>query len=74
MGNVTDIVAPNLFHPLGIKNAMAACCTAKLWETADFPEKIKDIPWENFLDEQNWTHQSGAREPRGPSNADAHGF
>jgi hypothetical protein len=58
MGNVTDIVAPNLFHHLGIKNAIAACPTAKLWGTKGFTEKIKDINWENFLDEKTWPHQS----------------
>jgi hypothetical protein len=58
MGNITDIVAPNLFHHLGIKNAIAACPTAKLWGTTGFTEKIKDITWENFLDEKTWPHQS----------------
>jgi hypothetical protein len=57
MGNVTDIVAPNLFHHLGIKNAIATCPTAKLWGTNGFKEKITDIPWENFLDEKTWPHQ-----------------
>jgi hypothetical protein len=58
MGNVTDIVAPNLFHHLGIKKAIEAFPAAKLWGTVGFDEKIKDIPWQNFLTASNWPHQA----------------
>jgi hypothetical protein len=57
MGNVTDIVAPNLFHHLGIKNAIEAFPAAKLWGTIGFDKKIKDIPWQNFLTASNWPYQ-----------------
>jgi hypothetical protein len=58
MGNVTDIVAPNLFHHLGIKKAIEAFPAAKLWGTVGFDEKIKDIPWQNFLTASNWPYQA----------------
>jgi hypothetical protein len=58
MGDVTDIVAPNLFHHLGIKKAIEACPAAKLWGTVGFDEKIQDIPWQNFLTASNWPHQA----------------
>lgn len=54
MGNITDIVAPNLFHHLGIQAAIAAHPKAKLWGTGGFEKKRKDIPWHDFLDERTW--------------------
>ena len=41
MGDVTDIVAPNLFHHLGIKKAVAALPQAKLWGVNGFELKRK---------------------------------
>jgi hypothetical protein len=57
MGNITDIVAPNLFHHLGIQNAVAAHPTAKLWSTKGLEEKRKDIIWGDFLAENTWPYQ-----------------
>ena len=57
MGAVTDIVAPNLFHHLGIANAVAAHPQARLWGVAGFERKRKDIAWGAFLDARQWPHQ-----------------
>jgi hypothetical protein len=57
MGEVTDIIAPNLYHHLGIKNAVAAHPQAKLWATAGLELKRKDIEWQSFLDESTWPYQ-----------------
>jgi hypothetical protein len=56
MGNVTDIVAPNLFHHLGIQAAVAAHPQAKLWGVGGFERKRKDIRWGQFLDEHTWPY------------------
>lgn len=57
MGQVTDIVAPNLFHHLGIQQAVAAHPQAKLWGAAGFDSKRSDIAWAAFLDAGTWPHQ-----------------
>jgi hypothetical protein len=56
MGEVTDIVAPNLFHHLGIEQAIAAHPQAKLWGVAGFEAKRKDLPWQHFLSETTWPY------------------
>jgi hypothetical protein len=56
MGNVTDIIAPSLFHHLGIKNAVAALPLAKLWGAIGLEQKQKDITWNNFLAEKQWPY------------------
>jgi hypothetical protein len=58
MGNVTDIVAPNLFHHLGINGAIAAFPEAKLWGSAGLEQKRKDLNWDAFLDASNWPYQA----------------
>jgi hypothetical protein len=58
MGNVTDIVAPNLFHHLGINGAIAAFPNAKLWGSAGLEQKRKDLNWDAFLDASNWPYQA----------------
>jgi hypothetical protein len=58
MGDVTDIVAPNLFHHLGIPAAIAAHPTARLWGSAGLEQKRPDIKWGKFLDKHTWPHQS----------------
>jgi hypothetical protein len=58
MGQVTDIVAPNLFHHLGIQKAVAAHPQAKLWGVAGFEKKRKDIRWDSFLGAGQWPHQA----------------
>lgn len=57
MGQVSDIVAPNLFHHLGIQNAVAAHPQAKLWGVAGLDAKRKDIHWGAFLSADTWSHQ-----------------
>lgn len=57
MGAVTDIVAPNLFHHLGIAHAVAAHPQARLWGVAGFERKRKDIAWGAFLEAGQWPHQ-----------------
>ncbi|MBK9340359.1 MAG: hypothetical protein IPN04_06815 [Rhodoferax sp.] len=56
MGDVTDIVAPNLFHHLGIKKAVAALPKAKLWGINGFDQKRKDLPWQSFVTGINWPY------------------
>jgi hypothetical protein len=58
MGEVTDIVAPNLYHHLGIQKAAAAHPQAKLWGVAGFEHKRKDIRWDSFLSASDWPHQA----------------
>jgi hypothetical protein len=57
MGKVTDIVAPNLYHHLGIQKAVEAQPAAHLWGAAGFEQKRKDIAWQSFLNESAWPYQ-----------------
>ena len=56
MDGVTDIVAPNLFHHLGIKKAMTALPEAKLWGVKGFDQKRKDLQWQSFVTEDSWLY------------------
>jgi hypothetical protein len=57
MGKVTNIVAPNLFHHLGIQKAIEALPDAHLWGVGGFEQKRKDIAWQSFLNESTWPYQ-----------------
>lgn len=56
IGSVTDIIAPNLFHHLGVKAAMKLYPDATLWGAPGFAEKIKDIAWQKTLTRDEWQH------------------
>lgn len=56
-GKITDIVAPNLFHNLGLKKAMELYPAARLWGAKGFKEKIPDLNWHNEISPENWIYQ-----------------
>jgi hypothetical protein len=57
MSKVTDIVAPNLYHHLGIQKAIKALPGAHLWGVGGFEQKRKDISWQSFLTASTWPYQ-----------------
>jgi hypothetical protein len=57
MGKVADIVAPNLYHHLGIQKAIEVLPEAHLWGADGFEQKRKDIAWQSFLTESTWPYQ-----------------
>ena len=57
LGPVTDVVAPNLFHHLGINAARRAYPGAKFWGVPGFAEKRSDVDWQGMLSEGVWPHE-----------------
>ena len=55
-GEVTDIVAPNCFHNLGIMGAIKAYPNAKVWIVEGIEKKKKDLEVYNFITESNWPY------------------
>lgn len=55
---VTDIVAPNLFHCAGIKNACSVFPNAKRWAVQGAKETKPDVPWTDVLSEGKWPYQN----------------
>ena len=55
-GTVTDIVAPNLFHNVGIKSACKLFPDATLWGVKGFAEKLPGISWEKTLEPEWWPY------------------
>lgn len=56
-GSVTDIVAPNAFHHLGIRPAKEAFPQAKLWGSLALKDKRKNIHWDGILGESDWPYR-----------------
>ena len=56
LGPITDIVAPNGFHHLGINDAIEMYPDAKLWGVPALKTKRSDINWSHILPE-NWPFQ-----------------
>ena len=54
---VTDILAPNLFHHLGIRPACVLFPTAQLWGTQGIAKKRKNLDWPNILGESFWPYE-----------------
>lgn len=53
-GEVTDIVAPNLLHCAGMKQAAAVFPEAKLWGPQGVREAKPEIGWTHILGEDKW--------------------
>lgn len=57
LGPVTDIVAPNLFHHLGVKRATEQLHNAKLWGVPGLAAKCNGIRWDAVLSADTWPYQ-----------------
>ena len=57
LGDVTDIVAPCLFHHLFIPQAIKLFPNARVWGVPGFREKRPDITWTHELTPDQWIHQ-----------------
>lgn len=57
LGSVTDIVAPTMFHDLGVQRAVETFPTAKIWGVPGFAEKLPDIKWSAEVTAANWPYQ-----------------
>jgi len=55
---ITDIVAPNLFHNLGIRSAQKALPEAKLWGVPGFKKKLPEIDWNEELTPGKWPYNN----------------
>jgi hypothetical protein len=58
LGTVTDIVAPTLFHHLGVQRAMQTFPQARCWGVPGFKAKRPDIAWSDELAPANWPYQA----------------
>ncbi|MEZ4741560.1 MAG: DUF4336 domain-containing protein [Bdellovibrionota bacterium] len=54
-GRITDIVAPNLYHNIGIEAATRLYPDAKLWGVTGYDKKMSHFNW-NFLDGDTWPY------------------
>lgn len=57
-GNVTDIVAPNLFHTAGMKQAAQVFPQAKLWGPVGCEKKHPTLPWAGHPGVDAWPHET----------------
>lgn len=53
-GRVTDIVAPNLFHTAGMKQASKVFPAARLWGPVGCEKKHPTLPWTGHLGVDAW--------------------
>ncbi len=58
LGNVTDIVGPNLLHLAGVPLAIRTFPQAKLWGPKGAHEKRPEINWPAVTSEEIWPFQS----------------
>lgn len=56
MGSVTDLVAPNAFHHLGMASAIELFPEATVWGVPALKNKCPDIPWEKDLLIDPWPY------------------
>lgn len=56
-GEVTDLVAPCLFHHLAMLKAIETFPKAKVWGVPGFEQKRADIPWSNPLTVDAWPYK-----------------
>lgn len=54
MGNITDLIAPNLFHCGGIPGAKKAFPNARTWAIKGAKEVKSGIQWDEIIDETTW--------------------
>ena len=52
--NITDIIAPNLFHTAGIKKAFEQYPKANLWGPVGVELKQPELTWNNTLHQTPW--------------------
>ncbi len=57
LGNITDIVAPNLLHCAGMKLATTIFPNAKVWGVEGAQQAKPDIKWTHILTTQAWPYQ-----------------
>lgn len=57
VGEVTDVVAPNLFHCAGIPKALAVFPDAKIWGAKGVSTEKKNVPWSQELSSKVWPYQ-----------------
>ncbi len=57
-GEVSDVVAPNLFHNLGVRPAAECYPKARFWKIKGLENKIKDLDWHNEINPQSWDYQN----------------
>ncbi len=60
-GEVTDIVAPSLFHTGGMQAASAAHPAARLWGPVGCREKLPALKWHGVLGVDPWPHEAELR-------------
>jgi hypothetical protein len=60
-GEVTDIIAPNLLHAGGMKNAAAAHPRARLWGPVGIKEKLPALSWHGILGVDAWPYDEELR-------------
>lgn len=60
-GDVTDIVASNLLHCAGIKQAHDVFPKARVWGPISAREIKPDIPWTHLLGRDEWIHEREVR-------------
>ncbi len=58
IGEVTDLVAPCLFHHLGMGKAIRQFPKARVWGVPGFKEKRPDIAWTDLLTPEKWPYKS----------------
>ncbi|KFA91844.1 hypothetical protein [Archangium violaceum] len=61
MGEVTDIIAPNLLHGGGMKAAAAAHPRARLWGPVGIKEKFPELSWHGILGVDAWPYDDELR-------------
>lgn len=61
LSNVTDIVAPNLFHTGGIPKAQSTFKNARIWGPEGAKNKKPEIQWSHSLVTQSWPFENELR-------------
>jgi hypothetical protein len=56
MGNITDVIAPNLFHCGGIAKAKQFLPEAKTWGVVGVKKLKPEIKWSEILEPQKWPY------------------
>lgn len=56
--DVKSIIAPNLFHGGGVKNAKIFLPNSKTWGPQGIKEKCKDTLWDYILGQEDWPYQN----------------
>lgn len=56
-GEITDIVAPNLWHLDGIPKAARVFPKARVWGPEGAREKLPDAPWSSVLGQDPWPYE-----------------